>query len=124
MARPASIQQWPNRLQQVLRRFTRSRSKDEQLARWNAYDEQGAALERLMASDDWKVLEGRKEVYLRLRDLVLHTPRTSEEARRQAGIEWNTLDEWFRDLRQCVREGQKAREMLAKIQTTTPEKRL
>ena len=115
MALTAS-QRWPNRLASILRRFSRSRTKDEQVARWKAYDEQGAALERLMALPEWRIVEERKEVYLRLQDIILHSPKQSERDRLQASIEWNALQDWFRDLRECVREGQKAREALAKIQ--------
>lgn len=104
-----------SRLSRFFRRFHVRRPTAEMVERWKALAEEGETLERVMAWPEWAVVERRKEVYQRMRDLVLHAPQMDEAQRYRASIEWTALQEWFRELRVSVREGQKAREALSKV---------
>lgn len=104
-----------NRMANYLRRRSSRRPTKENIQRWRAIDEQGAALERLMNSPDWRVLESRREIYQKLRDLVLHAPDASDDTRKQAVVEWNAIDTFFRDIRMCVKEGHAHRDLLKTV---------
>lgn len=107
-----SLNPLQNRVARLLRRFHPSRATAETRQRWQALKEQGEALGRLMASPDWPFLEARREVFMRLRDMVLREVTSSDDARREAAMERHTLEQFFREVRQAVREGQKASEAL------------
>ena len=101
----------------ALRRWSLGPEGPQQLERWQAVEAHGAALQRLLESPDWTAFQEAVAVHQRLRDLALHAPQTSDEARKLAALEWQTLDQFVRDLRRRVKEGQHAREALSKVTT-------
>ena len=100
----------------MMRRFTLKPKSKEQIERWQEIAVHGEAIASVMNSPGWSAVEESQQVFLRLRDLTLRTPSVPESARHDAAVEWNALDGFFRELRQRVREGNKAREALAKAQ--------
>lgn len=107
-----------SRLGRLMRRWSLGPASTEKIARWEALVAHGEALERLTTSPDWAALVERKDVYLRMRDLLLHTPSASDDARRQAALEWNALDAFFREVTRSMREGQQANTALSKVTPT------
>ena len=98
------------------RRWTLGSNAKEQIARWQALAEHGDQLEFLKTSRNWDALLERKAVFQRLRDLIMHSASATAEAKQLACAEWNAIDEFFRELTQAIREGQKAREALSRVQ--------
>ena len=70
----------------------------------------------MRASAGWAALLERKAVFQRLRDLLMHSASASPEAKQMACTEWNAVEAFFREITQAIREGQKAREALSKVQ--------
>lgn len=109
-------------LQALHRRANRWRMGPDATAKiehWQRIEEHGRQLEAALTSPAWVAVEQRREVYQRLRDAVMRSPSASHEARQQASVEWNAIQEFFRELRLMVREGQQARKALHKVQEAT-----
>lgn len=116
-----ALPQFANRLRaftRFARRWTLGPNAKTQIERWQALAEHGERLAALQASLDWQAVLERKAVFQRLRDLMMHSTSASAEAKSLACAEWNALEEFFRDLTISIREGQKAREALRKVQET------
>lgn len=113
----------PNRLRgfvrsgtRLLRRWSLGPKAKDQLATWQELEETGQQLAALMALPGWQVVERVVTYYKRKAEVTTRMPDVPEAARLRAAIEWQMLDVLFRDLRERVYQGQKAREALSKVQ--------
>ena len=113
------LRQLPGRFQRFLRRWSLGANAKEKIAQWQELDQTGADLATIMASPAWASIEEAKRFYQEKHEACVRTPSMSEDARLKSAIELATLDGFFRELRNRVREGQKAREALAKVQPKT-----
>lgn len=102
-----SLPSLANRLRSLIRRRPAPLTPTQRLARLHERAEKGAGLTALMALPGWKVIEELKQVAQARVDLRLHAPDLKDDHWR-ASIEWRALEDFFKSLRQLVREGREA----------------
>ena len=115
MAVTASVRKPLRQFSRLIRRWSLGSKAETQIATWTAMDESGAALEAVLALPGWGVVEQCKRHYQAEAEARMRTHTLPEPVRFQAAVEWNTLEALFREVRIRIREGQKAREALAKV---------
>lgn len=111
----AKARQLPRRVARMLRRWSLGPDANEQISRWQALADSGAALERIMASDAWPSIESCKRFYQQRAEQIVRTPSLPEDTRLRAAIELAVLDNFFKELRSRVIEGQHAAEALKRV---------
>ena len=128
MAEPPPVRpSLPNRIRgalrsgsRLLRRWSLGPKAKDKLQTWHELDETGHQLAEIMALQGWQVVECVAAYYKRKAELTTRLPDLPEAVRLRAAIEWQALDLFFRDLRERVYQGQKAREALSKVQVKEP----
>ena len=114
-ARLSSVRNRARQVAALVRRWSLGSQAKEQLAHWQEMERTGSALEALLASPAWEVLQEAKGFYQGRADVVLRDHRQPETARLKAAVEWQTLEAFFAEIRHRVRNGQVAREALRKV---------
>lgn len=109
--------------QMISRRFRLSEDVNEKIRRLEEIGKHAACLDRLISSDDWKALDERKQIYQRIREIKLRLLDITDQERRELAVEWNAIDSFFREIRQIVREGQRATETISKLRNPEREKK-
>ena len=100
----------------LLRRWSLGKKAKNQIESWQELEATGSSLQELMSHPGWAIVEKVCGYYKRKNELAMRVPELPESQRLRAAIEWNTLEILFRDLRERVYQGQKARESLSKVQ--------
>lgn len=123
MAESRPAQSLNNRLETVfqagsrlLRRWSLGPKAKDQIESWQELDSTAASLEDLMSREGWGIVEKIASFYKKKAELAMRMPDLSESQRLRAAIEWNMLETLFRDIRERVYQGQRARKSLSKVQ--------
>ena len=104
----------------LLRRWSLGPKAKDKIQTWQELDETGSQLAEIMALPGWQVVERVVAYYKRKAEVTTRLPDLTEAMRLKAAIEWQMLDVLFRDLRERVYQGQKAREALSKVKEPVP----
>lgn len=106
----------PGKVSRLLHRWSLGPWAKEKIERWQELAQTGLELQEVVASKGWDAVLEAKSYYQSRADAIMHTHSLSDDARKQASIEWATLEGFFRELTNRVHHGQQAREALAKVQ--------